>query len=414
MNRRFQVVCWHRRARKTTLALNILIQHCCAHRNNTYGYVAPTYAQAKSIAVIDPNMLKKYLPKEVCRKPFNESELRQEFVTGSTLEMKGAENPDSIRGVGWNGVVLEEWAMMRYGRTIWEEILEPVLRENKGWAIFIFTPKGKNFAYEYFLRAKSDTSGDWLSSMLPADESELIPADELEKAKESMPSRLFSQEFLCSFLEDASSVFRDVDACVGGTLEEPVPGQRYILGVDLGRTNDATVIIVIQASTNHVVEFQRFVDSGWALQRERIILTAKKYNNASIVLDATGFSAGSVIAEDLLEHPLVKDLKMANMQVIPFNFGQKNKKALVEKLIIAIEQRLITFPHLHDLIDELKAFSYEMLPSGQIRYTAPEGLHDDCVMALGLAVFGLGSHVYAPLNKPRRRKPIKPLLADNI
>ena len=137
---------WHRRARKTTLALNVLIQACCQNRSHTYGYVAPTYTQAKSIAVVDPMMLKRYLPSEVCRRPFNESELRQEFITGSVLEMKGADNIDSIRGVGWKGVVLEEWAMMRHGREIWEEILEPIFRENKGWAMFIFTPKGKNFA----------------------------------------------------------------------------------------------------------------------------------------------------------------------------------------------------------------------------------------------------------------------------
>src|SRR3990167_35198 len=209
---RFKVICWHRRARKTTYALNQLIQECCANRNQTYGYVAPTYTQAKSIAVVDPMMLRRYLPREVCKKPFNESELRQEFITGSVLEIKGADKPDSIRGVGWRGVVLEEWAMMRHGRIIWEEILEPILRENKGWAMFIFTPKGKNFAHEYFMRSKQDTTGDWLCSKLPASASGLIPAEELAKAKLSMPERLYNQEFECSFLEDASSVFHGVDA----------------------------------------------------------------------------------------------------------------------------------------------------------------------------------------------------------
>jgi hypothetical protein len=379
------------------MALNILNQQCCEVRDSTFGYVAPTYTQAKSIAVVDPNMFKRYTPADICKRPFNESELRQEYFNNSVLEMKGADNIDSLRGVGWKGVVLEEWAMMRHGRQIWEEILEPVLRENKGWALFIFTPKGKNFAYEYFMRAKQDLTGDWFYSHLPASKSGLISPDELEKARKSMPERLYAQEFECSFLEDASSVFHGVDHCVGGGTEEPIPGQRYILGVDLGRTNDFTVLTTIRQSTNHVVDFQRFSETSWSIQKEKIVLTAKKYNNALIVLDATGFSAGSVIAEELLDHPLVKDLKMVNLQVIPFNFGNKNKRALVEKLIVAIEQRLISFPDIPELVEELKAFTYEVTELGTVRYTAPEGLHDDAVMSLALAVFGLGSYMYASI-----------------
>lgn len=379
----------------------MLIEACCANKNSTYGYVAPTYTQAKSIAVVDPMMLKRYIPPEVKLKPFNESDLRQEFITGSVLEIKGADKPESILGVGWQGVILEEWSTMRHGRQIWQEILEPILRENKGWAMFIFTPKGKNFAYEYFERAKQDKSGDWIWSFLPASQSGLIPADELLKARESMPERLFMQEFECSFLEDASSVFHKVEECISGNLEPPQIGHRYVMGVDLGRTNDFTVLTVIDIGTNKVVAFQRFTDTAWNLQKERIVLLAKQYNNAHIEIDATGFSAGSVIAEDLMTHPYVEDLKMCQLSVTPFKFTNQSKKALVEKLTVVIEQRLITFPKIEELISELKSFTYEMSDFGNVRYTAPEGLYDDCVMSLGLAVWGLGSYVYAPIRMNR-------------
>lgn len=400
-DKRFKLVSWHRRARKTTMALNILIEACCSVKNKTFGYIAPTYQQAKSIAVVDPMMLKRYVPDSVKAKPFNESDLRQEFKTGSVLEIKGADNPDSIRGVGWQGVVLEEWAMMRHGRQIWEEILEPILRENGGWALFIFTPKGKNFAYEYFERAKIDKSGDWMCSQLRASQSGLIKPEELAKARQSMPERLYSQEFESSFLEDASSVFHNVDDCISGDFEGPQPGRRYVMGVDLGRTNDYTVLTVIDIGTNKVVALERFGDCSWALQKEHIVLMAKKYNNAHIEIDATGFSAGSVIAEDLMNHPIVEDLKMCQLSVSPFKFSNQSKKALVEKMIISIEQRLITFPKIDYLVDELKAFTYEMSGFGNIRYTAPAGLHDDCVMSLGLAIWALGSYIYAPIRKDR-------------
>jgi hypothetical protein len=369
-------------------------------KNATFGYIGPTYTQTKSIAVVDPMMLKHYLKPEYCKKAFNESELRQEFITNSVLEMKGADNPDSVRGVGWKGVVLEEFAAMRHGRQIWYEILEPILRENGGWAMFIFTPKGRNHAYELFMKARQDASGDSFWSILPATVSGLILPEELTKARESMPERLFNQEFMCEFLDDASSVFHKVRECVGGELEAPVRNQKYVLGVDLGRTNDFTVLTTIHVATNKVVDFQRMSDTSWAIQKENIVLTAKKYNNATVVIDATGFSAGSVIAEDLKEIPIAKDLRMVNLQVVPFKFTHQSKKALVEKLIVAIEQKLITYPHIQEMIDELEAFTYEVSEFGNIRYTAPEGLHDDCVMSLALAVFGLGSYIYAPLRRP--------------
>lgn len=403
-NKRFKIVCWHRRARKTTMALNILIEACCETKNKTFGYIAPTYTQAKSIAVVDPMMLKRYIPGLVKAKPFNESDLRQEFKGGSVLEIKGADNPDSIRGVGWQGVVLEEWATMKHGRQIWEEILEPILRENGGWAVFIYTPKGKNFAYEYSERAKQDKTGDWMFSLLRASQSGLIDANELLKARDSMPERLFAQEFECSFLEDASSVFHNVEGCICGDIEQPISGHRYVMGVDLGRTNDFSVLTVIDIGTNKIVAWQKFGDCAWNLQKERIVLLAKKYNNAHIEIDATGFSAGSVIAEDLMTHPIVEDLKMCQLSVSPFKFSNQSKRALVEKLIVAIEQRLITYPNIEDLISELKFFTYEVSEFGNVRYTAPEGLHDDCVMSLGLAVWALGSYIYAPINNGRIHK----------
>jgi len=386
------------------MALNLLIEACCSNYNDTYGYVGPTHDQTKSIAVVDPMMLKHYLPKEVCQKPFNETDLRQEFVTGSVLEMKGADKPERILGVGWKGVVLEEWATMRHGREIWERILSPILRENGGWAVFIYTPKGRNFAYESYEKAGQDNRGDWGRSLLKASESDIISADELLKAKEEMPERLFMQEFECEFLEDASSVFHGVDMCVGGTLQPPIAGKRYVMGVDLGRTNDFTVLTVMDMATSQVVAFERFSDTSWAIQKEKIVLMAKAYNNAQVVIDATGFSAGSVIAEELSDPPIVLDLRSVALRVIPFKFSNQSKRALVEKLIVSIEQRLISVPKIDTLITELQSFTYDVTDFGNIRYSAPEGMYDDCVMSLGLAVYGLGSYVYAPLNRVVRTR----------
>lgn len=195
---RFFMLCWHRRARKTTLALNILNRECIKNPKKVYGYIAPTYTQAKAIIWRDPNMLFRYVPTEVVKRK-NESELFIEYKNGSILAIKGADNPDSIRGQDYEGVVLDEWALMK--SMVWEEILRPIITPNKNrWAMFMFTPKGRNFVYDYWL--KSDVWPDWYKSFLPVSRSLMIDEFDLAQAKIEMPVELYNQEFECSFLAD--------------------------------------------------------------------------------------------------------------------------------------------------------------------------------------------------------------------
>jgi len=197
---RFFLLNWHRRARKTTLALNILIREANRNDNCRYLYIAPTYKQAKQIVWRDPHMLDSYLPKE-CVKRKNETELFVEFTNGSILVICGADDPDSIRGIDCEGVVIDEWAMCK--PIIWEEILRPIITQNfKRWAIFTFTPKGQNHAYTYWNRAQTKEWEDWYTSFLNVENSGLLPESELVKAKREMHKNLYEQEFMCSFLAD--------------------------------------------------------------------------------------------------------------------------------------------------------------------------------------------------------------------
>lgn len=143
-------------------------------------------------------MLFKYIPEELIQRK-NESELFIEFKNKSILTIKGADNPDSIRGQDFRGVFLDEWALMK--QSVWEEILRPIITPNaERWAIFGFTPKGRNFVYDYWL--KCDEWGEWYKSFLPATKSNLINQSEMDKASQEMPKALFEQEFECSFLAD--------------------------------------------------------------------------------------------------------------------------------------------------------------------------------------------------------------------
>lgn len=384
---RFMLVNWHRRARKTTLAINLLIRECCKYANRRYVYVTSTYTAAKNIVWRDPWMLKRYLPMEIVSK-VNESEMYVEFKNGSILSLHGGDNPDSLRGINAFGVVMDEAPLCK--RELWEEILRPIIAQDiTRWAMFIFTPSGRNWIYEYWVRAKA--TKEWKTYQLSASQSNIISIDELEKIKKEIPQRVFAQEFENQFTDSATSVFKNVHECVSGTLESPRSGLTYVTGIDLAKTVDFTVLTTICRETRQVVDWQRFNQLEWTLQKMKIVETVKKFRSLCVV-DSTGIG-----------DPITEDLTRQGISVMPFKITSQTKKDLIERLIISIEQRLVTFPDIIELTEELNAFTYDVTTFGNIRYTAPEGLHDDCVISLALAVWGMKNYIYPKIEKPFNR-----------
>lgn len=383
---RFMILNWHRRARKTTFAINLLIRECIKNAKHRYPYIAPTYKAAKNIVWRDPLMLKQYLPMSRVKR-MNESEMFVEFDNGSILSLHGGDEPDALRGINAHGAVIDEAAMAK--AEIYEELLRPIIMQDpKRWIMFISTPKGKNWFFNLCVKAKNNP--EWYINKLDVWSSNIIPASEIAKAKADLPAATFAQELECAFNDNASSVFKGVELCIGGALENPNINRRYITGIDLARYNDFTVLITIDRDTRRVVNFQRYGNAEWAFQKDVIVDTCNRYNSLAIV-DATG--VGDPIAEDLARRGL---------SVLPFQITQSSKKELVKRLQVAIEQRMVTFPHIPLLIDELTTYAYDMTDAGNIRFSAPDGMHDDCVIALALAVYGLKSDMYPK----KERKPV--------
>lgn len=197
---RFAILKWHRRARKTSLAVNLLIREAMAHPNHVYLYIAPTYKQAKSIIWRDPHMLFYWLPPyELGHWEKNEGEMFIKFKNGSQLVLKGADDPDSIRGISCDGVVFDEWSLQKY--MIWSEIIRPIMMENKNrWSMFLYTPKPNIFTIDMETKAINKENTDWFYSKLPVSISKLLDADELAKARLDMLPAEYEQEMECSDL----------------------------------------------------------------------------------------------------------------------------------------------------------------------------------------------------------------------
>lgn len=372
---RFKVLIWHRRARKTSTALEkvALEAHNPLFKNKVYWIVYPTYGEAKDAVWKDPSMLQRVIPPELIARK-NEPELTLYLHSGSIICLKGADDPDSLRGAGPYGVIFDEFATMKY--ETWG-IVEPVLRANGGWAWFIGTPRGKNHLFDLYNRGCSGHR-EWKSWLLKASQSGIIPYQQLEESRKSMSMALFNQEWECEFLEGEGSVFRGVRQVCDAIPAKPEDGHNYVMGVDLAKVRDFTVITVYDRATNREVYQDRFQTFEWPFQKAKIKAVSDHYNRALIVIDATGI--GDPIADDLIR---------ASCPVEAFKITEQSKKDIIEKLSIWIEQKRIHILNNPDTLLEFDNFSYEIGPTGRIRYTAPEGYNDDIVISHALAVWSL-------------------------
>lgn len=191
-NRWACLVC-HRRAGKTVACVNELLTRALASKKNRpqYAYIAPLFVQAKQIAW---EYLKEYGDAIIERK--NESELYVEIKgNGARIFVLGADNPDRLRGLYLDGVVMDEFADMK--SRIFPEVIRPALADRKGWAVFIGTPKGENAFFDIYEHSLIDRS--WFSMMLKASESGLLNVDEIEDMRKLMSEDQAAQELECSF-----------------------------------------------------------------------------------------------------------------------------------------------------------------------------------------------------------------------
>lgn len=340
-----------------------------------YWITAPSYRQVKAIVW---QRLKQVLLPDKDSWKFNEAELSAENIDNKAkIELRGCDNEDSLRGVGIKGVCIDEAASTK--ANVWPEIIRPMLADYRGWALFTSTPKGKNWFYDLYSLGLDDTQKEYKSWQYPTTINRYIHPDELKAAKLEMPETVYRQEFLAEFIDDDLGVFKKINQCIAGEPLSAEPGRFYVIGVDLAKTADFTVLTVLDSITREIVCVERFKDLLWAEQKFRIQGLAKKYNNALCIVDSTG-----------LGDPVVEDLRFSGVSCDEVKFTLTSKKQLVENLAVALENRSITIPRENDvMIEELKCFAYKVTPSGKLSYAAPEGKHDDCVISLALACWGI-------------------------
>jgi len=342
----------------------ILEQALHGKAGQNFWWVAPVYSQTK----VAFRRLKRGLPPHLY--VTNESELTVTLLNGSIVRFLSAEKPDALYGEDVFAVVLDEATRMR--QESWFAI-RSTLTATRGKVRIIGNVKGRNnWAYRIARRAEQGEEGWHYAKITAYDaiDAGILDESEIAQAKAQLPEQIFNELYRAIPSEDGGNPFgqSNIQKCIGPMASsEPV-----VFGVDLAKSVDWTVAVGLD-KTGAVCSFDRF-QLPW---EETILRLSRLIGDTHAIVDSTG--VGDPVVERLQRHlPSVEG----------FHFSSSSKQKLMEGLALAIQGQHVTYPE-GPLVSELDVFAYEYTRTG-VKYSAPDGLHDDCVMALALAIHGIG------------------------
>jgi len=295
-------------------------------------------------------------------------------LPNGAIEFGSAQKPENLEGFNYKRYVINEAGTILKKSSLWDNTIYPMVKGDNVMGKIVGTPKGRNKFHELAALGRSGDE-DYQTFKYTVYDSPYWSEKQIETAKRLSPELVFKQEYMAEFLEGEGMVFRKIKEIIKHDIpQEPIEGRRYLIGVDLAKHVDFTVITVLDAETHELVYIDRFNQIDWVLQKARIEAAWKKWNKGKVIVDSTG--AGDSVFDDL---------KAMGLTVEPFRFNSSNKAEIVNNLAVAIENKDIFIPNNPLIIDELEMYEYTITKSGNVTYSAPDGFHDDIVMALCLA-----------------------------
>lgn len=322
----------------------------------------------------------RYIPKEIVRQ-VHESEAWIELRNGSRITFRSADGREALVSETLHGLVCDEAG--QYSPVVYDQLLGPMTSTTGGPQILLGTPRGYNWFWEkYQLKAKGAIG--WDSFRWRTADSPYVTASWLADQRILTPERIWRQEYEAEFLTDGGEVFRNIDAAIGPAS---APDPYTVLGLDLARTHDWTYLMAFN-STGAWVDHRRVGHLDWSVQRVAVIEMYRRLKCAKVVLDATGIQLGA--------EAVVLDLQREGLAVEPVHITGDIKRALIEGLMLRFDLGSVRIPM--EAADEFREYTFEQMPSGYQRYSAPEGRHDDAVMAAALAMWGLRQFAGRPMS----------------
>lgn len=342
-----------------------------------YWWVAPSYSQAE----IAYRRLKLALPQGLCK--FNDGSLTCLLPHGARVWFKSGEKPDALYGEDVYAAVIDEASRLRAEAFY---AVRSTVTKTRGRLRMIGNVKGRrNWFYTLCRKAEAGEPGHVYTKITAHDATKagILSNDEIEDAQRTLPENVFRELFLAEPSDDGGNPFgqKHIQECVHPISSNPP----VVWGWDLAKSMDWTVGIALDAQ-NIVCRFVRF-QAPW---QETIKTIESETGRIKARVDSTG------VGDPILE-TLQRKGEAENYEGVKFT--AQSKQQMMEGLAVGIQQRNVKFPE-GPIVAELDAFEYEYTGRGGhstgVRYSAPEGMHDDCVCALALAFGGALQGVEVP------------------
>jgi hypothetical protein len=371
-----------RRFGKTLLLSAEIIRDAVSASNRRVWVVAPIFKQtaeawdASEYSIIPMLAAMERLNSVKVVADYSKSERRAKLLNGSTIEARTGESDENLRGAGLDFLGIDEAGQLR--ESAWQT-LRPCLSDNRGRALRVGTPRGKNWWYREWIKGREHTA-ERASFHAPSNARPSFDPKEWEAAKSELPLDWFRQEYQADFLESQAAVFHGLDAClVGGAGQDPKPQTRYAHGLDIAKQQDWSVLVTIDLTARRLVSLRRMQRVEYIHQAEAFSVIIRRYPGP-VWADATGVGPA-----------LIDPLRLRGVEVHGYTFTEQSKRDLVGNLIQCLEAKTLLIPTEGDfaqLVSELRDFEYKLSGTGQPKYGAPDGLTDDCVFGLALAAWG--------------------------
>ncbi len=286
---RYGCIVAHRRCGKTVACVADLVLKALENpkRKPRYAYIAPLYKQAKDIAW---PYLKEFVGGLGRYASASETELRVTLPNDASIRLYGADNPDTLRGIYLDGVVLDECALIT--PRLWPEIVRPALADRGGTAVFIGTPRGRDAFYRVWRQAQKDQDV-WFAAMLKASETGILPESELAEARGQMSRAQYAREFECSFDEPEADQFIPAPVAEAALMRDaPALGPR-VIGVDVARFGDDRTVI-LKRNGDQVCDIETYRGLDLMAVTGRVTEAIEQFRPDATFVDAVGLGAGVV------------------------------------------------------------------------------------------------------------------------
>lgn len=363
---RFRVVMAGRQSGKTMLG----ISEICLDAMAIPGHVNWWVTQNSKVMPRVVRGIGEFLPPEIIKHKSERVEPRFELTNGSVIFIKSADAEDSLVSESLDFAVCDEAGLWK--ETAFDRGIRPMfLARPEFRALLIGTPRGKNWFHRAYLRGLSGDN-EWASFHWKSEDSPFTSKEELAAVRRETSIENYMQEYEADPLDNAAAVFRNFRSCIRPLAQHD---NFTVLGVDLARKLDFSAMIGMNGARN-VCHIERFQED-WSEQKRKIAGKAFGWN-ARVVIDATGI--GDVFVEELRNH---------GVQTEGYIISSQSKQKLIDNLKVAFEQGTIGIPNDAVLLEEIEAYEYEYDDeTRRYKYSAPEGKHDDLVIALALATWG--------------------------